>query len=57
MFISGDEDPVGACGAGVHRAVEMYRRTGIERVSEKLYPGMRHEILNEPSKTRSTAIS
>lgn len=50
MFISGDEDPVGACGAGVHRAVEMYRRAGIERVSEKLYPGMRHEILNEPIK-------
>ena len=35
---------------GVHRAVEMYRRAGIERVSEKLYPGMRHEILNEPIK-------
>lgn len=50
LFISGDQDPVGECGAGVHRAVKMYRRAGIERVSEKLYPGMRHEILHEPIK-------
>lgn len=48
LFIAGDQDPVGECGAGVHRAAEMYRKTGVERVSEKLYPGMRHEILNEP---------
>lgn len=48
LFIAGDQDPVGECGAGVHRAAEMYRKAGVERVSEKLYPGMRHEILNEP---------
>lgn len=50
LFIAGDQDPVGERGAGVHRAAEMYRRAGVERVSEKLYPGMRHEILNEPIK-------
>ncbi len=50
LFIAGDQDPVGECGAGVHRAAEMYRRAGVERVCEKLYPGMRHEILNEPVK-------
>lgn len=50
LFIAGDRDPVGECGVGVHRAVEMYRRAGVERVDEKLYEGMRHEILNEPVK-------
>ena len=48
LFVSGDQDPVGECGAGVHRAAEMYRKAGVESVTEKLYPGMRHEILNEP---------
>lgn len=50
LFVSGDQDPVGECGAGVHRAAEMYRKAGVESVTEKLYPGMRHEILNEPVK-------
>ena len=50
FFIAGGEDPVGESGKGVHRAVEMYRKAGIERVDEKIYPGMRHEILNEPIK-------
>ena len=48
LFVAGAEDPVGECGAGVHRAAEMYRAAGIEDVREILYPGMRHEILNEP---------
>ncbi|WP_102337598.1 alpha/beta fold hydrolase [Collinsella provencensis] len=48
LFIAGSDDPVGECGAGVDRAVEMYRKAGIERVDEKLYDGARHEILNEP---------
>ncbi|AEB06900.1 alpha/beta hydrolase fold protein [Coriobacterium glomerans PW2] len=47
LFIAGAEDPVGACGRGVHRAVEQYRRAGIKRVDEIIYPHARHEILNE----------
>ena len=50
LLIAGECDPVGECGAGVHRAAEMYRKAGVESVTEKLYPGMRHEILNEPVK-------
>lgn len=50
LFISGEDDPVGDRGAGVRRAASMYRGAGIERVDELLYPGMRHEILNEPGK-------
>ena len=48
LFIAGAEDPVGECGRGVHRAVEQYRAAGIELVDEIIYPGARHEILNEP---------
>ena len=50
LFIAGDADPVGECGAGVLRAVEQYRSAGMERVDEVLYEGMRHEILNEPGR-------
>lgn len=48
LFIAGSDDPVGEYGRGVHRAVEEYRAAGIERVEEIIYPGARHEILNEP---------
>lgn len=49
-FVSGDMDPVGNYGEGVRRAYEDFRRAGMERVSMKLYPGGRHEILNEKNK-------
>lgn len=47
FFVSGDEDPVGNFGVGVLRVYEQFRRLGMEDVSVKLYPGDRHEILNE----------
>lgn len=50
LFISGAEDPVGENGEAVVRAVELYRKAGVRDVSLILYPGMRHEILNEPGK-------
>ena len=49
-FIAGGEDPVGGSGAGVRKAVEMFIRSGMKCVSVKLYPGCRHEILNELNK-------
>ena len=49
-FVSGDMDPVGDYGEGVRKAYEDFRRAGMERVSMKLYPGGRHEILNEKNK-------
>lgn len=49
-FVSGDMDPVGDYGEGVRRAYEDFRRAGMEKVSMKLYPGGRHEILNEKNK-------
>lgn len=52
LFIAGAEDPVGENGEAVVRAVELYRNAGIKDVSLILYPGMRHEILNEPGKQK-----
>ena len=47
LFISGEMDPVGDLGKGVKKAYESFRRAGVKDVSIKLYPGLRHEILNE----------
>lgn len=49
-FIAGDMDPVGNYGAGVRKACEDFRRAGMSRVSIKLYPGGRHELLNEKNR-------
>ena len=47
LFISGGMDPVGDLGKGVQRAYESFRAAGVQDVSIQLYPGLRHEILNE----------
>ena len=47
LFVSGEEDPVGGYGADVKAVAERYINEGAERVAVKLYPGDRHEILNE----------
>lgn len=47
LFISGALDPVGDRGKGVEKAAESFRKAGMRKVSVKLYPGLRHEILNE----------
>lgn len=44
---SGEEDPVGSYGRTVRKLYELYRNVGIENVQIKLYPGARHEIINE----------
>ena len=49
-FIAGDMDPVGDYGQGVKKAYEDFVAAGMERVSIKLYPGGRHELLNEMNK-------
>lgn len=47
LFIAGDEDPCGAYGEGPKSVAKSYTDAGIERVELKLYPKMRHEVLNE----------
>ena len=50
LFISGAMDPVGDFGKGVRRAYESFQKAGVREVSIKLYPTLRHEILNEDCK-------
>ena len=47
LLLSGAADPVGDMGKGVRRVERAFRRAGVRDVSMALYPGLRHEILNE----------
>jgi alpha-beta hydrolase superfamily lysophospholipase len=47
LFISGGLDPVGENGAGVRRALASFRDAGLKHTQIHIYPGLRHEILNE----------
>lgn len=47
---SGDQDPVGDKGKGVTAVAEQLRRAGVHDVTLTLWPGGRHEILNETNR-------
>lgn len=47
LFVAGDKDPVGSCGKGVIQSHEAFKTAGVRDCTLKLYPGLRHEILNE----------
>ena len=49
-FMSGDADPVGDYGAGVERAYRAFCNAGLKDVTIRLYPGGRHEMLNETNR-------
>lgn len=46
FLISGGKDPIGLFGRGVLNACNKFEENGIQ-ADMKLYPGLRHEILNE----------
>ena len=50
LLVSGDQDPVGNLGKGVKYVYNKYVESGITDIECKLFEGLRHEILNEPSK-------
>ena len=50
MFVSGADDPCRISDLAFAVAVDCMRRVGYRRVASKLYPNMRHEILNETQK-------
>lgn len=50
FFIAGAEDPCIISQKDFDKAVNFLRERGYEQVQSKLYPGMRHEILNEKGK-------
>ncbi len=49
-FFAGDQDPVGAMGKGVRKVARWFEEVGVKDVTVKLYPGGRHEMLNETNK-------
>lgn len=52
LFIGGSEDPCIGGARKYARAVQHMRHVGYRNTKGKLYPGMRHEILNEKDKLR-----
>ena len=50
LIISGGDDPVGNNGEGPRKVAEMFQQTGHIDVTLRLYPGGRHEILNETNR-------
>ena len=47
LLISGKDDPVGDYGKGVEKVYDWLQEAGCQNVEIKLYPGGRHEILQE----------
>ena len=50
LLVSGSEDPVGDRGTGVAQTADLFKENGMNNVSTVLYPGARHEMLNETNK-------
>lgn len=49
-FFAGDRDPVGSMGRGVRKVYALFQKAGVRDLTLKLYPGGRHEMLNETNK-------
>ncbi|MSS46695.1 lysophospholipase [Cutibacterium sp. WCA-380-WT-3A] len=52
LLMSGAKDPVGDSGRGVRRVARQLRDSGSREVDVILYPGGRHEVLNEVNRRR-----
>lgn len=46
LVLSGQDDPVGENSKGVHKYTSLLEKNGLS-CKEKIYPGMRHDILHE----------
>ncbi len=49
-FFSGSDDPCAVSRADLAKAMRLLKKAGYKNVRGRMYPGMRHEILNEPGK-------
>lgn len=52
FFIAGEDDPCIVSAKDFQKAVDFMKARGYQNVQSKLYPGMRHEILNEKEKQK-----
>ena len=55
LLISGTDDPLAGGGAAVELVAGRYRDAGVRDVHATLYPGARHELLNETNRDQVTA--
>ncbi|WP_119422485.1 alpha/beta fold hydrolase [Desertibaculum subflavum] len=55
LLTAGDADPLSDGGRGLEPLVAGYRRVGVASVASRLYPGARHELLNETNRDEVTA--
>jgi alpha-beta hydrolase superfamily lysophospholipase len=55
LIASGDADPLAGGGELIELLGQRYRDAGVSDVTVKLYPGARHEILNEINRDEVTA--
>ncbi len=55
LITSGDADPLAGGGSLVQLLGQRYREAGVSDVTVTLYPGARHEILNETNRDEVTA--
>lgn len=47
LLLAGTDDPVGHYGEDILAIYDTYRQAGMKNIDMKLYPGDRHELLNE----------
>ena len=55
LILSGDADPIGEYGRGTRRLLAEYEARGYSDATMILYPGARHELLNETNREQVTA--
>lgn len=47
LLLSGDKDPLAGGGKKITKLANRYRKAGICEVSQKMYPGARHDLFSE----------
>jgi alpha-beta hydrolase superfamily lysophospholipase len=55
LLISGERDPVHDALRGVRALAHALRESGLERLTERIYPDARHELLNETNREQVTS--
>ena len=50
LLVAGADDPVGAYSKGINEVADKMKASGHTNVTVKLFPGCRHEVLNETNR-------
>lgn len=55
LLVAGDADPVNRNLQGIDFLEQTWRQAGVEQIDRQIYPGGRHEMLNEINRDEVTA--